>query len=121
MLKLRDVLSRWKATELSQTEAAGLLGGAGQRFRQVKPGGMACGGMSERTFRRWARRFEDEGEEASSTGISGAARAARSPVQHARRSSGFIASPTKASRPSISTHMPNSMAVLLHGPRLREE
>jgi hypothetical protein len=49
MLKLRDVLSRWEAAELSQLEAAGLLGGAGQRFRQAKPGGMACGGMSERT------------------------------------------------------------------------
>jgi hypothetical protein len=36
MLKLRDVLSRWEAAELSQTEAAGLLGGGGQRFRQAK-------------------------------------------------------------------------------------
>jgi transposase len=45
MLKLRDVLSRWDASELSQLEAAELLG------------------MSERTFRRWARRFEAEGEE----------------------------------------------------------
>lgn len=45
MLKLRDVLGRWDAAELSQLEAAELLG------------------MSERTFRRWARRFEDEGED----------------------------------------------------------
>ncbi|MGH6831654.1 MAG: ISNCY family transposase [Methyloceanibacter sp.] len=45
MLKLRDVLSRWEAAELSQLEAAELLG------------------MSERTFRRWARRFEEEGED----------------------------------------------------------
>ena len=45
MLKLRDVLSRWEAAELSQMEAAELLG------------------MSERTFRRWTRRFEDEGED----------------------------------------------------------
>ena len=44
MLKLRDVLSRWEAAELSQLEAAELLG------------------MSERTFRRWARRFEEDGE-----------------------------------------------------------
>ena len=44
MLKLRDVLSRWEAAELSQMEAAELLG------------------MSERTFRRWSRRFETEGE-----------------------------------------------------------
>jgi hypothetical protein len=34
MLKLRDVLSRWEGSELSQVEAAELLG------------------MSERTFRR---------------------------------------------------------------------
>jgi transposase len=45
MLKLQDVLSRWEAAELSQMEAAELLG------------------MSERTFRRWVRRFEDDGEE----------------------------------------------------------
>ena len=44
MLKLRDVMSRWEAAELSQLEAAELLG------------------MHERTFRRWARRFEAEGE-----------------------------------------------------------
>jgi transposase len=45
MLKLRDVLSRWEAAELSQMEAAELLG------------------MSERTFRRWRRRFEEDGED----------------------------------------------------------
>lgn len=45
MLKLRDVMSRWEAAELSQLEAAELLG------------------MSERTFRRWARRFEEDGED----------------------------------------------------------
>jgi transposase len=45
MLKLRDVLSRWEAAELSQLEAAELLG------------------MHERTFRRWARRFEEEGDD----------------------------------------------------------
>lgn len=44
MLKLRDVLSRWEAAELSQCEAAELLG------------------MHERTLRRWARRFEEDGE-----------------------------------------------------------
>jgi transposase len=44
MLKLRDVLSRWELDELSQLEAAELLG------------------MSERTFRRWTRRYEEEGE-----------------------------------------------------------
>jgi transposase len=44
MLKLRDVLGRWEGSELSQLEAAELLG------------------MSERTFRRWARRMDEEGE-----------------------------------------------------------
>jgi transposase len=44
MLRLRDVLSRWESKELSQFEAAELIG------------------VSERTFRRWARRFEEEGE-----------------------------------------------------------
>jgi transposase len=45
MLKLRDVLSRWESGSLSQLEAAELMG------------------MSERTFRRWGRRLEEEGEE----------------------------------------------------------
>lgn len=45
MLKLRDVMGRWEAERLSQLEAAEALG------------------MSERTFRRWCRRFEEEGEE----------------------------------------------------------
>jgi transposase len=45
MLKLRDVLSGWEAGRLSQLEAAEVLG------------------MSERTFRRWARRFDEDGDE----------------------------------------------------------
>jgi transposase len=44
MIKLRNVLDRYEASELSQFEAAELLG------------------MGERTFRRWCRRFEGEGE-----------------------------------------------------------
>lgn len=44
MLKLRDILSRWEAKQISQLEAAELMG------------------VSERTFRRWMRRFEEEGE-----------------------------------------------------------
>jgi hypothetical protein len=43
MLKFMDVFGRWDAAELSQLEAAGLLG------------------VGERTFRRWCRRYEDEG------------------------------------------------------------
>lgn len=44
MLKFRDVLSRWEAWELSAMEASELLG------------------MSERQFRRYRGRYEDEGE-----------------------------------------------------------
>ena len=50
MLKLRDVLSRWEAKQISQLEAAELMG------------------VSERTFRRWARRFEEGGKPAWWTG-----------------------------------------------------
>jgi hypothetical protein len=44
MLKFRDVLSRWERRELSMMEAGELLG------------------MSERQFRRYRDRFEEEGE-----------------------------------------------------------
>lgn len=44
MLKFMDVFGRWEASELSQLEAAELLG------------------MGERTFRRWSRRYEEAGE-----------------------------------------------------------
>lgn len=44
MLKFMDVFGRWEASELSQLEASELLG------------------MGERTFRRWCRRYEEEGE-----------------------------------------------------------
>lgn len=44
MIKFLDVLGRWEASKLSQLEAAEILG------------------VSERTFRRWRRRFIDEGE-----------------------------------------------------------
>jgi transposase len=44
MRKFRDVLSRWEAGSLSQAEAAELLG------------------RSERQFRRYVERFEEEGE-----------------------------------------------------------
>ena len=43
-LRFRDVLGRCEARDLSQLEAAEVLG------------------VSERTFRHWCRRFEDEGE-----------------------------------------------------------
>ena len=44
MMKFMSVFGRYEASELSQMEAAELLG------------------MSERTFRRWSVRFEEEGE-----------------------------------------------------------
>jgi transposase len=44
MIKFLSILSRYEAAELSQLEAADLLG------------------MSERTFRRWNQRFEEDGE-----------------------------------------------------------
>jgi transposase len=45
MIKFLSVFSRYEASELSQLEAAELLG------------------MGERTFRRWSQRFEEEGED----------------------------------------------------------
>ena len=44
MAKFLNVLGRWESAELNQEEAAELLG------------------VSERTFRRWTRRYEEEGE-----------------------------------------------------------
>jgi transposase len=44
MIKFRNVLGRYEASEFNQLEAAELLG------------------VSERTFRRWCLRFEDAGE-----------------------------------------------------------
>jgi transposase len=44
MLKFLDVFGRWDAASLNQLEAAELLG------------------VGERTFRRWCRRYEEEGE-----------------------------------------------------------
>ena len=44
MIKFRDILGRYEASEFGQLEAAELLG------------------VGERTFRRWCRRYEDDGE-----------------------------------------------------------
>ena len=44
MVMFLNLLNRWESAELNQEEAAELLG------------------VSERTFRRWTRRYEDEGE-----------------------------------------------------------
>ena len=44
MAMFLNILNRWESAELNQAEAAELLG------------------VSERTFRRWTRRYEEEGE-----------------------------------------------------------
>ena len=48
MARFLTLLHRWELAELNQEEAAALLG------------------VSERTFRRWTRRYEEEGERAPS-------------------------------------------------------
>ena len=52
-----NILNRWDSAELNQEEAAELLG------------------VSERTFRRWTRRYEEEGEAGSCTAGSAKRRA----------------------------------------------
>jgi transposase-like protein len=44
MMKFANLLGRWESAELNEAEAAELLG------------------VGERTFRRWRRRYEEEGE-----------------------------------------------------------
>ena len=44
MTRFLNILGRWESAELNQVEAAELLG------------------VTERTFRRWTRRYEEEGE-----------------------------------------------------------
>ncbi len=44
MAMFLNLLNRWESAELNQEEAAELLG------------------VSERTFRRWTRRYEEDGE-----------------------------------------------------------
>src|SRR5579863_8605845 len=44
MMKFANVLGRWESAELNEAEASELLG------------------IGERTFRRWRRRYEEEGE-----------------------------------------------------------
>ena len=44
MIKFRNVLDRYEASEFNQAEAAELLG------------------VSERTFRRWSQRYDEAGE-----------------------------------------------------------
>ena len=63
MARITDAIGLHRKKKLSCIEAAELLGGAGQRFRQAKPGGMAGGGMSGRHFRRLRDAYEAKGVE----------------------------------------------------------
>jgi hypothetical protein len=84
-----NILSRWESGELNQEEAAELLG------------------VSERTFRRWTRRYEEEGEAGllGRLGTAGSARRRAGGFRSTgpRRWSGSVASATRASPSSTST------------------
>jgi len=66
MAMFLNVLSRWESAELNQAEAAELLG------------------VSERTFRRWTRRYEEDGEVGLLDGRLGKASGKRVPVDRAQ-------------------------------------
>ena len=66
-MKFETILERWRGRELSQWEAAEILG------------------MSERTFRRWRDRFEDEGLEGLYDRRLGTASAKRVPADQIGR------------------------------------
>ena len=66
-MKFESVLDRWERRELSQAEAAQVLG------------------MSERTFRRWRDRYDDEGLEGLYDRRLGKASAKRVPVDEIER------------------------------------
>jgi transposase-like protein len=78
-----NILNRWESAALNQEEAAELLG------------------VSERTFRRWTRRYEEEGE--AGTVGSARRRAGGSRAIGRRKWRGFIASATRVLRSSTST------------------
>jgi transposase len=65
MAKFLNLLHRWESAELNQEEAAALLG------------------VSERTFRRWTRRYEEDGEVGLLDGRLGKASGRRVPSDRA--------------------------------------
>ena len=65
MIKFTSVLSRWDKSELSQAEAAEILG------------------IDERTFRRWRQRYEEEGDAGLEDRRLGKASGKRVPVDRA--------------------------------------
>src|SRR5580765_3180641 len=87
MLKFMDVFGRWEAAELNQVDASELLG------------------VGERTFRRWCRRYEEEGEAGLLDRRIGKARAGGCRWTGARRSSSCIGRAIRASPRGISTNI----------------
>ena len=79
-----NILNRWESAELNRKK---------QR---------SYWGVSERTFRRWTRRYEEEGEAGLLDRRLGKASGRRVPVDRAEVS-GSIASATRASPSSTST------------------
>ena len=80
-----NILHRWELAELNQEEAAELLG------------------VSERTFRRWPRRYEEEGEAGLVDRRLGQGRAGGFRATGRRKWSGSTASATRVLRSSIFT------------------
>ena len=88
MLKFWDVFGRWEKGRLSELEAAELLG------------------VTERTFRRWRRRYGEEGEGGLVDRRLGKPSPKRVPEAEAERIGQLYLSATRASRPSTFTSMP---------------
>ena len=80
-----NILDRWESAELNQEKAAEFLG------------------VSERTFRRWTRRYEEDGEAGLIDRGWARLRASGFRSTGPRRWSGSIASAIRASRSSTST------------------
>ena len=85
MARFLTLLHRWESAELNQEEAAELLG------------------VSERTFRRWTRRYEEEGEAGLIDRRLGKTSGRRVPAIGRKKWSGSIASATRVLRSCIST------------------
>ena len=87
MLKFMDVSGRWDAAELKQVEAVELLG------------------VGERTFRRWCRRYQEDGEVGLLDRRIGRRWAGGCRWIGATRSSGYIERTMRASPLGISTNI----------------
>ena len=84
MMRFLDILGRYEAAELNQLEAAALLG------------------VSERTFRRWQARYEEDGEAGFWTGGSARRRGSGFRSTGSRRSRRLTDSVMRGSEPSTS-------------------